>query len=129
MVTSSSPAQIGETLLVYLTGLGQVDSGGNPTNPITASIGGVPATIQFAGTGSAEGGAYQMNVTVPGRDQSGNRLSFYLGAGLPQRIDAAADRHICRSLVNIERSFCRLSGIRSLLAKVIRFTGARNLEL
>jgi uncharacterized protein (TIGR03437 family) len=72
MVSSSSPAQIGETLLVYLTGLGQVDSRGNATNTITASIGGVPATIQFAGTNSAVGGSYQMNVTVPSGISPGN---------------------------------------------------------
>jgi uncharacterized protein (TIGR03437 family) len=72
LVSSSSPAQIGETLLVYLTGLGQVDSGGKATNSITASIGGVPATIQFAGTNSAVGGSYQMNVTVPSGISPGN---------------------------------------------------------
>jgi uncharacterized protein (TIGR03437 family) len=72
MVNASSPAQIGETLLVYLTGLGQVDAAGNALNAITASIGGVPATIQFAGTRSAVGGAYQMNVTVPAGIAPGN---------------------------------------------------------
>ena len=86
MVTSSSPAQIGETLLVYLTGLGQVDSGGNATNAITASIGGVPATIQFAGTSSAKGGSYQMNVTVPSGISPG---TAYLSISGPDSLNSS----------------------------------------
>jgi uncharacterized protein (TIGR03437 family) len=100
MVSSSSPAQIGETLLVYLTGLGQVDSGGNATNVITASIGGVPATIQFVGTGSAVGGSYQMNVTVPSGIGPGNAYlsisgpdSFNSSTMLPIGTSKAAARH------------------------------------
>lgn len=72
MVSSSSPAEIGETLVVYLTGLGAVDAGGNATNAITATIDGVPAGIVFAGTGSPAGGAYQLNVTVPSGVSQGN---------------------------------------------------------
>ena len=72
MVDSSSPALAGETLLVYLTGLGRVDAGGNATNAITASIGGFPATVQFAGAKSPSGGSYQMNVIVPSGISPGN---------------------------------------------------------
>ena len=86
MVTSSNPAQIGETLLVYLTGLGQVNSGGSPTNPITASIGGVPAMVQFAGTGSPEGGSYQMNVTVPSGISPG---TAYLSISGPDSLNSS----------------------------------------
>jgi uncharacterized protein (TIGR03437 family) len=72
MVSSSSPAQIGETLIVYLTGLGPVNSAGSATNAISASIGGVPAKIQFAGAQSSVGGPYQMNLTVPSGITPGN---------------------------------------------------------
>lgn len=72
MVSSSSPAEVGETLVVYLTGLGAVDAKGNVTNAITSTIDGVPADIAYAGTGSLVGGAYQMNVTVPNGVSAGN---------------------------------------------------------
>jgi uncharacterized protein (TIGR03437 family) len=72
MVTPTSPAQIGETLLVYLTGLGAVDSSGNATAKFTASIGGQAATVGFAGTQSTVGGGYQLNVAVPTGVTAGN---------------------------------------------------------
>jgi len=65
MVTPSSPVQPGETILVYLTGLGQVDASGNSTSSFTASVGGVSATVAYAGTQSPVGGGYQMNIAVP----------------------------------------------------------------
>jgi uncharacterized protein (TIGR03437 family) len=74
MVTSSKPAQVGETVLVYLTGLGTVDGSGNSSSPFTASIGGIPATVLFAGTQSTVGGGYQLNVTVPSGVASGNQF-------------------------------------------------------
>jgi uncharacterized protein (TIGR03437 family) len=72
MVTSSSPAVPGETLLVYLTGLGQVSASGNSNETFTASIGGTAATVAFSGTQSTVGGGYQMNVTVPSGVTAGN---------------------------------------------------------
>ena len=72
MVTQSSPAHPGETLLVYLTGLGQVNTTGNSTETFTAAIGGQTATVAFAGTQSVVGGGYQMNVTVPSGVTAGN---------------------------------------------------------
>lgn len=72
MVTPSSPAHAGETLLVYLTGLGQVNTSGNSNETFTASIGGQTATVAFAGTLSTVGGGYQMNVTVPSGVTAGN---------------------------------------------------------
>jgi len=71
-VNSSHPARAGEILLIYLTGIGAIDMAGNATNTITASIGGIPAAIVSAGTGSASGGAYQMNATVPNGLNAGN---------------------------------------------------------
>jgi uncharacterized protein (TIGR03437 family) len=72
MVTASHPAQVGETLLVYLTGLGQVDSSGKTTNTITAFMDNISAPVSFAGTQSTVGGGYQVNVQVPSGVTSGN---------------------------------------------------------
>ncbi len=72
MVTPTSPAKIGETLLVYLTGLGEVGASGNSTATFTASIGGQAAPVVFTGTQSTVGGGYQMNVTVPSGVAAGN---------------------------------------------------------
>jgi uncharacterized protein (TIGR03437 family) len=72
MVTSSSPAQPGETILLYLTGLGQLTSLGNSTNtfevyfaPANGSSSEVQGTVSFSGSQSPIGGGYQMNVVVP----------------------------------------------------------------
>jgi uncharacterized protein (TIGR03437 family) len=71
----SRPAQPGETLLMFGTGFGpttpavpagQVVSGAAPVADPTQlhiRIGGVPATVQFAGIVAA--GEYQFNVTIP----------------------------------------------------------------
>jgi len=76
-VTPADPAQIGETVEVFLTGLGAVfptiqDGGVGPisplskaTNTITVFIGGIQATVTYAGLAPELGGLYQLNVTVP----------------------------------------------------------------
>ena len=72
MVTKSSPAQVGETLQVYLTGLGDLNVSGNATNSFTAYFdNSVPAQITFAGSQSSIGGGYQMNLVVPSGIHSG----------------------------------------------------------
>jgi uncharacterized protein (TIGR03437 family) len=72
LVTSSSPVTVGETVLVYLTGLGAVDSSGKPTDTsLTAYVDGVQST-SVAAIGSQTGGGYQMNVTIPTGIHSGN---------------------------------------------------------
>jgi uncharacterized protein (TIGR03437 family) len=76
MVTSSNPITPGETILVYLTGLGTL-SGQNATNSFTATFedpmnGFVDGTVAFAGSQSAVGGGYQMNITVPTNLTTGN---------------------------------------------------------
>jgi uncharacterized protein (TIGR03437 family) len=65
MVTPSNPARAGETILVYLTGLGTLTTTGNSTNTFNAYIDGIQATVAFAGSQSTVGGGYQMNVVVP----------------------------------------------------------------
>jgi uncharacterized protein (TIGR03437 family) len=67
------PAQPGETILLYGTGFGPT-SPATPTaqfvttpavlaNPVQVTIGGVNATVVYAGL--VEAGTYQLNVTVP----------------------------------------------------------------
>jgi uncharacterized protein (TIGR03437 family) len=77
LVNARNPAQIGETVSVYLTGLGAVtptiaDGAAGPTNPlanaaatITAYIGGVQATVGYSGLAPQLAGLYQINLTVP----------------------------------------------------------------
>ncbi|HEY7390471.1 MAG TPA: hypothetical protein VH640_18280 [Bryobacteraceae bacterium] len=76
MVTSSHPIVPGETILVYLTGLGTL-SGQNATQSFAAYFedptnGTLTANIAFAGSQSAAGGGYQMNIQVPTNVTSGN---------------------------------------------------------
>ena len=85
LVTTARPAQIGETIAVYLTGLGDVtppsvsDGALGPSNPpslttnnITAFVGGVPATVAFAGLAPQLAGLYQVNVTIPAGVSAGD---------------------------------------------------------
>ena len=77
LVTAKNPAQIGETVSVYLTGLGAVnptitdgDAGpvnplANATNTIAAYIGGTEAKIGYSGLAPQLAGLYQINLTVP----------------------------------------------------------------
>jgi uncharacterized protein (TIGR03437 family) len=83
-VTSSNPAKAGETILLFVTGLGLVSpavSDGTPgpinpfstvTNTISVFIDGLPATTSFAGLAPQLIGLYQINVEVPAGVSSGN---------------------------------------------------------
>lgn len=74
LVTDSSPAKAGETIVVYCSGLGAVtpavNAGAAPTAttqvvaPVEVYIGGTQATVKFAGI-SGVAGLYQLNVVVP----------------------------------------------------------------
>jgi len=74
LVTTSSPAQIGETIAVFVTGLGDVfpsipdgEAGvtGSTSNPITADVNGTSATVAYAGLAPGEVALYQVNVQIP----------------------------------------------------------------
>jgi uncharacterized protein (TIGR03437 family) len=80
LVTTASPAKPGETVQVFLTGLGPVkptvaDGVAAPSSPLslvalTSSqllvyMNGQPAAVQFAGLAPGFPGLYQLNVTVP----------------------------------------------------------------
>jgi uncharacterized protein (TIGR03437 family) len=78
LVTASNPVHPGDTLVIYLTGLGQTnpavpDGQPGPAGPLavalnepTVTLGGVGLTVAFAGMTPGEVGVYQINVTVPG---------------------------------------------------------------
>jgi uncharacterized protein (TIGR03437 family) len=77
LVTSTDPAIRGAPVVIYATGLGPVtpDPGaGNPAPssppaitiyPITATVGGFPATVEFAGLAAGFVGLNQVNIVVP----------------------------------------------------------------
>jgi uncharacterized protein (TIGR03437 family) len=77
LVDAANPAKVGDVVVVYCTGLGAtnpaVRSGeAAPTSPlakvvtpVTVTIGGQPATVQFAGLTPGYAGLYQVNVQIP----------------------------------------------------------------
>ncbi len=91
VVTSANPAQPGETLTVYLTGLGAVSptvadgdaapsgSLSSTTNTVAASIGGQTATVSFAGLTPGSVALYQVNVVVPTTATNGDNLLLISG--------------------------------------------------
>jgi uncharacterized protein (TIGR03437 family) len=77
LVTASNPAKAGDVILVYCTGLG-LTSPSSPTGtlvpgsaapatnvPVTATIGGKPATVTYAIASPGFAGLYQVALTVP----------------------------------------------------------------
>src|SRR5579871_405572 len=77
LVTTAHPAKRGETISIYLTGLGAVmpavgdgsASGTNPlsvvTAPVNVLVGGYPAKVLFQGLAPEYPGLYVMNIVVP----------------------------------------------------------------
>ncbi|HWC97203.1 MAG TPA: hypothetical protein VG456_10645, partial [Candidatus Sulfopaludibacter sp.] len=78
LVSTASPAKIGETVQVFLVGLGAVAPAvtagaaapstvplAQVTNPVSVYIDGVSANVAFAGLAPGLGGLYQINVTIP----------------------------------------------------------------
>jgi uncharacterized protein (TIGR03437 family) len=77
LVDAANPAKAGDVVVVYCTGLGAtnpaVRSGeaastsplAKVATPVTVTIGGQPATVQFAGLTPGLVGLYQVNVQIP----------------------------------------------------------------
>ncbi|HJT87618.1 MAG TPA: hypothetical protein VJ732_07170 [Bryobacteraceae bacterium] len=91
-VTAGEPAAGGETVSVFLTGLGAVnpplkDGFGGSANPLSNTvatpsvlIGGQPGTVTFSGMSSYPG-LYQINVTVPPIPPGVNTLPLAIQVG------------------------------------------------
>jgi uncharacterized protein (TIGR03437 family) len=83
VVSASSPANIGETVSVYVTGLGAVspavtDGAGAPSNPLSTTmdnfnvyVDATPATVTYAGLAPGFVGLYQVNFTIPSTPDTG----------------------------------------------------------
>lgn len=83
-ITRDNPAHIGETVQLYLTGLGRVkpeiqDGDSGPTSPLSKAIGkiqvyvdGKPAQLAYSGLAPTFVGLYQLNFTVPSGIRSGD---------------------------------------------------------
>lgn len=94
LVTTARPAQIGETIAVYLTGLGDVtppvtDGALGPSNPpslttnnITAFVGGKAATVTYAGLAPQLAGLYQVNLQIPSGVKAGDNTLNISGPDL-----------------------------------------------
>jgi uncharacterized protein (TIGR03437 family) len=84
-----TPAQAGDTVVIYCTGLGAVSPGVvsgaatplsplvNAVNSVTVTIGGQPAEVKFAGLTPGFAGLYQVNAVVPA-GVSGNAVPVVL---------------------------------------------------
>lgn len=84
VVSAANPARIGETVQIYLTGLGAVrpaipPGAAAPSNPLSITANNVavyidrqPAKIAFQGLAPTLAGLYQLNVTIPSGVSAGN---------------------------------------------------------
>jgi uncharacterized protein (TIGR03437 family) len=132
LVTEQSPAQVGETVSVYLTGLGTTNpvipdgSAGvvsQTNNTIDVYIGGVEATVGYSGLAPQLAGLYQLNVTVPsgvttgdntleivGPDSDAAEALIPVGSGVTASATAArpAVRKLRKSSPSVRRPMPRL---------------------
>jgi uncharacterized protein (TIGR03437 family) len=93
LITPGNPATAGETIVLYASGLGDVqtpvaDGAGfagpdNLAGSVAVTIGGKPAAIQYAGGLPGFGGVYQLNVVVPGGLPSGENTVIVSVNGTP----------------------------------------------
>lgn len=94
--TASQPASAGDALVIYCSGLGAVspavgDGAAAPLSPlsttvnaVTATVGGQPAQVLFAGLTPGYAGLYQVNAVVPAGVAAGPNVPVILTvAGFP----------------------------------------------
>jgi uncharacterized protein (TIGR03437 family) len=88
----TGPATAGQTISIFLSGMGTVTNppaDGSPstgssltTATPTVNIGGVPATVTYSGLAPGEVGLYQLNVVVPaGTMGPGNAVPIFITIG------------------------------------------------
>ena len=88
---NARPARAGETVVIFSTGLGPVSdpvptgvlaSGLHPTVvPVTVTIDGLPATVDFAGLAPGFVGLYQVNARVPANTRMASDIPVVLSIG------------------------------------------------
>jgi len=87
----SAPAPKGSVVSVYITGegdtVGAVDGAIatgllSPVLPVSATVGGIPATVSYAGTSPGiVTGATQVNVQIPANAPSGSAVPIVITVG------------------------------------------------
>ncbi len=83
------PAQAGDTILITCSGLGAVDppvtAGSDAASrtvlPVSVSIGGVQATVAFAGLAAGKPGVYLVRATIPQSVAGGDAVAVLLNVG------------------------------------------------
>ena len=96
LVDAANPAKAGDVVVVYCTGLGAtnpaVRSGeaaptsplAKATTPVSVTIGGQSAAVQFAGLTPGLVGLYQVNVQIPGAVTPGSAVPLVISQdGVP----------------------------------------------
>ncbi|HKD05280.1 MAG TPA: hypothetical protein VKB79_05185 [Bryobacteraceae bacterium] len=89
VVNAASPAQPGEIVSVFMSGLGTTLPAGtdgaapaqlsNTVQTISAYVGGNAATVAFAGLAPSLAGVYQVNLTIPSNATAGDNVLEILG--------------------------------------------------
>ena len=91
--TPANAVRIGESITLYATGEGQTSPGGvdgkvagsTPVQPalrVTATVGGIPATVQYAGSAPGQvSGLMQVNLQIPAGVQPGGYVPVVLTVG------------------------------------------------
>jgi uncharacterized protein (TIGR03437 family) len=91
VVNPTNPAQPGETVAVFMSGLGATlpsvtEGTAGPTNPlanttatIAAYVNGIQANVAYAGLAPSLAGVYQVNLTIPSNATSGDNVVEILG--------------------------------------------------
>ena len=86
MNSPNQPALRGSVVQIFATGEGAVSTVGNasgqPVLPVGVTIGGLDATVTFAGSApGAMGGLFQVNAIVPAGTASGPAVPIVLTVG------------------------------------------------
>lgn len=115
-VTPLNPAKPGETLAVFLTGLGSVspavaDGTPGPANPTSSAVSSLAAyldgktvNVSFAGLAPTLVGLYQMNLQIPATVRSGDR---YLDIAGPDSYNSEAVIPISGGAVGVTAPFVK----------------------
>lgn len=97
LVTPFNPVRRGDTVLIYLTGLGALNPALNDgaaasttvlsriTDSVNVYVGGIKATVAFAGAAPGFVGLYQLNVVIP--------ASAPLGSAVPLAVETSNAFH------------------------------------